>query len=72
MHDEFFALLHKDHVAVQGLLNHLSVAPASDREEPFRKLKMELLPHLEDEEAGFLPGPGAAVCCPGARLGGPR
>ena len=55
MHDEFFTLLHKDHVAVQGLLNHRSVAPASDREEPFRKLKMELLPHLEAEEAGFYP-----------------
>lgn len=56
MANPFFQLLRKDHKEVKGILEQLKDAkegPGKKREELFRKLMEELVPHMKAEEKTF-------------------
>lgn len=58
MHAEFFELLRKDHQISLNLLEELKQAVGEKihlREELFRKLNIEILPHARAEESVFFP-----------------
>lgn len=58
MHNEFFQMLKKDHVAVKGILGQLTSTKDSapkKREALFQKLRVELVPHMKAEESTFYP-----------------
>lgn len=52
--NEFFQILKKDHVEVKGILGQLTeTKELKKREELFKKLKEELVPHMKAEESTF-------------------
>ncbi|WP_028571742.1 hemerythrin domain-containing protein [Desulfonatronum lacustre] len=54
----FFQMLKKDHVEVKGILGQLKQTKESapkKREELFKKLREELVPHMKAEESAFYP-----------------
>lgn len=54
--NEFFQMLKKDHVEQKGILGQLTeTKEAKKREELFKKLKEELVPHMKAEESTFYP-----------------
>ena len=56
--NQFFQMLKKDHEEVKGILGLLKDAKESEskkREELFRKLREELVPHMKAEEITFYP-----------------
>ncbi|MFZ3047093.1 MAG: hemerythrin domain-containing protein, partial [Desulfatirhabdiaceae bacterium] len=58
MHNEFFQMLKKDHEEVKGILGQLKETKKSEpkkREELFKKLRKELVPHMKAEESTFYP-----------------
>jgi hemerythrin-like domain-containing protein len=58
MHNEFFNIIHHDHVKLMGLINQLketSNRAFAQRDELFNKMKSELLPHMRGEEKAFYP-----------------
>ena len=56
MPNEFFKMLKKDHVEQKGILEQLTeTKEAKKREELFKKLKEELVPHIKAEESAFYP-----------------
>src|SRR5512141_1838818 len=58
MHNEFFQMLKKDHVAVKGILRQLTLTKDTarkKREALFQKLRVALVPHMKAEESTFYP-----------------
>ncbi len=58
MHDEFFNLLHTEHMMVDGILGELTETARSDaprRQSLFNQLKLNLVPHMRGEEVAFYP-----------------
>lgn len=58
MNNDFFDLLTKEHEQVKDLLEQLKETDESEedtREQLFKKLKSELIPHLKAEEAAYYP-----------------
>lgn len=54
--NEFFQTLKKDHVEQKGILGQLTeTKEAKKREELFKKLREELIPHIKAEESTFYP-----------------
>lgn len=54
--NEFFQMLKKDHVEQKEILGQLTeTKEAKKREELFKKLKEELVPHIKAEESTFYP-----------------
>ncbi|MRR54072.1 MAG: hemerythrin domain-containing protein [Deltaproteobacteria bacterium] len=54
--NEFFQTLKKDHVEQKGILGQLTeTKEAKKREELFKKLREELVPHIKAEESTFYP-----------------
>ncbi len=54
--NEFFQMLKKDHAEQKGILGQLTeTKEAKKREELFKKLKEELVPHMKAEEIAFYP-----------------
>ena len=52
----FFQMLKKDHVEVKGILGQLTeTKDLKKREELFKKLTVELIPHMKAEEMAFYP-----------------
>ena len=54
--NEFFQMLKKDHIEVKGILGQLTdTKEGKKREELFKKLREELVPHMKAEEITFYP-----------------
>lgn len=56
MHDEFFAMLSKDHELLKGILQQLKLATgeeAKKREELYARFKLIILPHTGAEDIVF-------------------
>jgi hemerythrin-like domain-containing protein len=55
MHQEFFNMLHKDHVEVDGILSKIEMLTGSSRQTYLNVLKQEIVPHMRGEEKAFYP-----------------
>lgn len=52
--NDFFQMIKKDHVEVKGILGQLTeTKETKKREELFKKLTVELVPHMKAEESAF-------------------
>lgn len=56
MHDDFFNLLHTEHLMIDGLLGELADTERSNitqRDSLFNQVKLNLIPHMRGEEVAF-------------------